>query len=330
MHRSMWLVGAVLAVTVASPASATFPGENGALVFSVVEPANPPFFPTEQIYRIEPAGGVATPLTSPAPSGQVWNECPSWSADGRLIYFDSQDRAGAEGAAIFRMNATGGDRTLVASADAANLFCPSVNWKGTLLTAQYDGDDTEGIVLMNADGSGQRIVAAAGANQDLFTPRFAPRGSRILFNQVAFGPGGQGIANADLLIVNPNGATRVVTRRSNDLFFFPSWSPRGDLILAVRGAAQDEIVQLNVGGNRVRSLVKVPGASLQSPTFSPDGSKIAYFQCIGQDVDCGPEGAGTGTLWVMDADGSNRTLVLDGATAGIEPAGTVDWGVRTP
>ena len=34
MHRSMLLIGAVLALAVASPAGATFPGENGALVFS--------------------------------------------------------------------------------------------------------------------------------------------------------------------------------------------------------------------------------------------------------------------------------------------------------
>ena len=34
MRRSMLLIGAVLALAVASPAGATFPGENGALVFS--------------------------------------------------------------------------------------------------------------------------------------------------------------------------------------------------------------------------------------------------------------------------------------------------------
>ena len=72
-------------------------------------------------------------------------------------------------------------------------------------------------------------------------------------------------------------------------------------------------------------LIKVPGAALSSPMFSPDGSKIAFLQCVG---DCGdPQLAGTGSLWVMDADGSDLTLILDQTTAGMQPFGYVDWGV---
>ena len=180
------------------------------LVFSGVDLASG----TVQIYRIEPAGGVPTRLT--APSGAVWNECPSWSADGQLIYFDSLDRSTTNPAHIYRINATGGSRTPVDSPDAPTHLCPTVNRSGTQIAAlEYANDGSEGIVLMNADGSGGHIVAGAAANQDNYSPGFAPNGSGILFNQVTFDE--NNIARSDLLIVSPAGHITNITRRRRPL-----------------------------------------------------------------------------------------------------------------
>jgi hypothetical protein len=118
MHRCIWSVVAVLVLAAASPAGATFPGENGALVFSGVDTVSH----TVQVYRMAPGGAVPTRLT--APSGEVFNECPSWSADGRLIYFDSLDRSTTNPAHIYRINETGGSRTLVDSSNAPTDLCP--------------------------------------------------------------------------------------------------------------------------------------------------------------------------------------------------------------
>ena len=321
MRRYTWSVVAVLALAAASPAGATFPGENGALVFSGVDAVSH----TVQVYRMAPGGTVPTQLT--APSGEVFNECPSWSADGRLIYFDSLDRSTTNPAHIYRINATGGSRTLADSPNAPTHLCPTVNRSGTRIAAiEYGDDGSEGIVSMNADGSDRQIVAAAAANQDNYAPHFAPTGSRILFNQVTWN--GNTVERSDLLILNPPGMTENITRNSSDQYSSPSWSPDGSTVLAVRGAAQDEIVQMSARGSNVRMLVKVSGATLSSPTFSPDGSKIAYTQCVG---DCGdPSLQGTGSIWVMNADGSNATQILAQATAGVQPDGDLDWGVSAP
>jgi hypothetical protein len=39
---------------------------------------------------------------------------------------------------------------------------------------------------------------------------------------------------------------------------------------------------------------------------------------------------GTGSIWVMNADGSNRREILAQAKAGVQPVGSLDWGVSAP
>ena len=53
MQRFVWPVVTVLALATASPAGATFPGKNGALVFSGVDAVSK----TVQVYRIVPGRG---------------------------------------------------------------------------------------------------------------------------------------------------------------------------------------------------------------------------------------------------------------------------------
>jgi Tol biopolymer transport system component len=320
MRRYVSLVVAVLALAAAGPAAATFPGTNGELVFSGVDAVSH----TVQVYRLAP--GRPTPTRLTAPSGSIWNECPSWSADARLIYFNRLDRGSTIPAHIYRINPTGGSRTLVDDETAPTHLCPSVNRSGTRIAAiEYAEDGSEGLVSMNADGSDRQIVAAAGANQDNYSPHFAPSGSRILFNQVTWD--GNNVQRSDLLIVDPPGRAQNITQNGSDLYIAPSWSPDGSTILAVRGAAQNEIVRMSSSGTNIRTLVTVTGdnVTVSSPTFSPDGSKIAFTQCVG---DCGdPDLAGTGSIWLMNADGSNVRQILTQATAGVQPDGSLDWGV---
>ena len=112
MRRRMWLVGAVLGLAVASPLVRRF-------VVTSARWCSPGWTlrpePSRSTARSRPVG-LAARLT--AINGQVWNECPTWSSDGQLIYFDSFDRGVAGPSHIYRMTAIGGSRTLVDGQDA--------------------------------------------------------------------------------------------------------------------------------------------------------------------------------------------------------------------
>jgi len=77
-------------------------------------------------------------------------------------------------------------------------------------------------------------------------------------------------------------------------------------------------------GTNVRALVTVSGANITDAVYSPNGKKIAYMQCVG---DCGdPSLAGQGSIWVMNANGSGKHRVFNGAN-GVQPASRLSWGV---
>ena len=128
-------------------------------------------------------------------------------------------------------------RTLVDGQNAPARVCPSVSKDGKQIAAiEYANDGSQGVVLMDADGSDAKIIATAGANQNIYAPRFSPFGSRIVFNEVTYN--GDQIVNADVLLISAGGGITNITRRFDDQFFSPSWAPTGSTIVAVRGSPQ--------------------------------------------------------------------------------------------
>ena len=99
--------------------------------------------------------------------------------------------------------------------------------------------------------------------------------------------------------------TRVVTH--------VAWSPNSER-LAVGGSTleeSDDIWVLNVNGTGLTNLTPDPKPAIyadRSPSWSPDGSRIAFVS----------NRSGTMHLWVMNADGSNKTQVVPPSVQGAE------------
>jgi Tol biopolymer transport system component len=315
------LFGLLLAVSLAGSgnAGATYPGANGPLVFSAVDETTR----TVQTFRVAADGTGLTQLTST--TGLVWNECPSVSADGRTVYFDSQDRSTTNPSKIYRMNIDGTGRTLSDSRGPTPHACPSVGPGGRMITAlQFPRQGGTQIIRMNTNGSGVRVIARGPARVNNFSPTYSPNGRRILFNRVTYTKHNV-LTRSDLLVTRGTGQPMNLTANDANQFTSPSWSPDGQSILAVRGRTGNVIVRMDAEGLNMRVLATgTGGAWFSSPVYSPDGTKIAYMQC---DGDCGdPMLSGQGSLWVMNADGSNQTPILV-QDDDMQPFFQVNWAV---
>jgi Tol biopolymer transport system component len=302
-----------------SPARASFPGNNGVLAFDAVDGDTN----TVQIFKASAGGTGLKQLTTT--TGAVWNEDPSFSANGQTIYFDSLDRATTRPSHIYRMNANGTGRQLADRASAPTHVWPSVSRSGSALAVvQYGKSGQSVIATMKSNGANRKVVSSATRLQSAGSPEYAPSGSRLAFYRVTYNKSGQGIAKSDLFVRNGRRNTNITAHRSAK-FFAPSWAPNGRRLLALRG--QRTIVSMRPNGTGVRVLTSVSGAEtgIVDAVYSPDGRKIAYLQCTG---DCGdPSLRGQGSIWVMNANGSGKRRVFNGGN-GVQPANRLSWGVR--
>jgi Tol biopolymer transport system component len=302
-----------------SPGRGSFPGKNGVLAFDAVDGDTK----TVQIFKVSAGGTGLKQLTTT--TGAVWNEDPSFSANGRTVYFDSLDRSTTRPSHIYRMNANGTGRQLADRASAPTHVWPSVDRSGSALAVvQYAKRGQSVIATMRTNGANRKVVANATRLQSNGSPEYAPKGARIAFYRVTYNKSGQGIAKSDLFVRNGRRNTNITAHRSAK-FFAPSWAPNGRRLLALRG--QRTVVSMRPNGTGLRVLTSVSGArtGIVDAVYSPDGKKIAYLQCTG---DCGdPDLQGQGLIWVMNANGSRKRRVFNGGN-GVQPANRLSWGVR--
>jgi Tol biopolymer transport system component len=299
-----------------SAAPGTFPGQNGVIAFdAVVAGSGGPG--TVQIFQVSATGTGLKQLTQT--SGAVWNQDPSFSANGAKIYFTSMNRATTNPSRIYSMNASGSGRQGVAAG-----VWPSVNRSSsTLAIVQYAKGGQSVIVTMKPNGTGRKVVGNATKRQGAGSPDYAPTGARLAFYRVTYNKSGQGFAASDLFVRDGTSNTNI-TRRSKAKFYSPAWAPNGKALLAIRG--QRTIVSMKPNGTGIHALTSAAGAhtSIASAVYSPDGTKIAYLQCNG---DCGdPELQGQGSIWVMNANGSGKKRVFSGSNT-VQPADRLSWSV---
>jgi Tol biopolymer transport system component len=183
---------------------------------------------------------------------------------------------------------------------------------------------SDGVYVMNADGSGQRQLTTDGG----INPTFSPNG-----RQIAYASTGLTVAGAD-----GSGARNILTNARTDTpidstnfaanlveYNEPEFSPDGHRIVLVKFTAtgtgdcidgrvpacivtkttskQNQLEIVNTDGSGVHQLTAGPDD--EAPSWSPDGSEIAYYkQAPGKSV-------GVGSIWVIKPNGSgNHEIAL--------------------
>jgi TolB protein len=292
LTRALLCAACALVVT-ATPAYASFPGQNGKIAFARFTGFDDTA--TSDIFTMSPNGRHLVNLTPDSPGN---DDFPRWSADGRKIAFWS-NRTGPN-------NPTGDQEIFVMNADGSGLrqlTDNEVDDGGPSWSPDGDGlvfhrwldDSNADLMTVRLDGTHERNVT----NTSVVIERYgiwSPDGREIVFQR-----DDSGLEN-DIATIRPDGShLRALTATSTDEEN-PDWSPDGKRIVYHTDAAMPfQQFDLHVMRSDGSSPTRLTTTTGYHAAWSPDGRKIVFVSNFMDGVE----------LFTMRADGSSpkqRTL----------------------
>src|SRR6266404_860553 len=265
-----------------------------------------------EIYSMNPDGSDRMRLTSGSS-----DLAPVWSPDGKQIAFVRTDSSSQRGE-VFIMNADGSNqRSLTPSGESDHE--PAWSPDGTQIlfvrSIPEDGSRHNQIHAMNSDGSNQRRLTQSAGVDD--SPTWCPDGTKIAFSRfVRFA--------SSLVVMSADGREE---RILSEVYSPVAWSPDSSN-LAFASVEDTRIFVVNVDGSSLTAITNPPLNGVFDvgfdayPSWSPDGSKITFSRFAGCNIelaDCQGQ-----QIWVVNADGSSATKLIDGGTKALAPTWSPD------
>jgi Tol biopolymer transport system component len=261
------MIAASMLARFAGPAEASFPGQNGRIVFASTRDGN------SEIYaRVGPLGNFGSLVVRLTNNG--WSDRdPAVSPDGQRIAFVSNRDGNAE---IYTMKKDGSDQTRLTTSAAMDIN-PAFSPNGTKIVFVSYRDGNPEVYEMNADGTGTPVnLTNNPANE--FQPNYSPDGSAIAFVSDRDG-------NDEVYIMGSDGSNAKNLTQNPAEDGSPSFSPDGKWIAfdsnrADPAQANIEIYIMKSGGEEQTRLTYNAGPGFTdldfAPSFSPSGSMIAF------------------------------------------------------
>ena len=322
MRRSLVLLALPAALVTAAPASATFHGANGKLVFQ--RPAGEQM----DLFTIQADGSNPKRLLG----GPAFDDKAEWSPDGRRIAFarSGKDPVPEE---IWTANAKGGDLRRLTNWGSTSA-APTWTADGRIVyftTKDFAPPSSPGdppppseLYSMAADGSDQRRLT----NEEVMKtdPAASPTDGTVSY--IAFRPVSQEPGAFDLglfsIASDGSGFQTLAPFSSKRDVFNASWSPDGRrIVVELAAGGQSDLAVMKPDGTGLRRLTRTRALET-NPVWSPDGRKIAFTSDRhlrrGKRERWGPEFE----LYVMRADGTRIRRLTRNALPDLLP----DWQAR--
>lgn len=278
-----------------------------------------------QVYVVNPDGTGQRLVQGPSETG----ESPMWFPDG--IHVATGGAFDLPGGGSRIINVDDGTARDVGGQDP-NLFNPCGNPSpdGTLLlceTFSNDGSQNGIHTIRSSDGGGLAQITSNPGGDDL-PGDWSPNGKQIVFQRLDSNGDSEG-----LFVVNVNGTgLRQITPADFDLSSTGRWSPQGNEIVFSRHVTPDvhsSIWVVHSDGTGLHEISVQPASACggadadpdaqgcNSPTWSPDGTRVAFVRSHSNDVD--------GEIYTVKVDGTGLTQVSHAPGSG-----SPDWGVHPP
>ncbi len=176
---------------------------------------------------------------------------------------------------------------------------------------------TNGVRALDAEGIGAFVVKCSGSCTEIFDASWSPDGTRLAFSaSCGGGCGDAGDPYHGVRIAVPaSGSDRLVV--AGDGIGPLAWSPDGTrIVYASHGHLEagswiwertSSLWTIDVDGSDMVLLKSGITSNLDSLTWSPDGTRIAY--------------AAGGSIYVVGVDGSGQTQIAEGSNAAWSPDG---------
>ncbi len=217
-----------------------------------------------------------------------------------LFVFSDRDGTANDQSFIYTMQGDGSNLTQVTLG-----ALPDLSPDGTQISYFL----SEELYVVNGDGSNPTNISnSPGWDAD---PDWSPDGTRIAFRAARDG-------NAEIYTMNPDGSDPINLTDNVAWDGAPDWSPDGTKIAFVsdRTGARNIFV-MDADGSNVIQLTNYTDTNVwaSGPSWSPDGSQIAFSAVTGSSDD---------DIWVMNADGSSQTVIVNTPAAEFGPIWSPD------
>jgi TolB protein len=220
---------------------------------------------------------------------------PSWNPTGASVAYTSffSSRPG-----VYLVDLASGRKSPVVTEGTFNAS-PTFSPDGRRITfARGMGDGNIEIFVVDVDGGNlRRLTNSRGIDTN---PSWSPTGRQIAFTSSRGG-------DPQIYVMDAEGTNIQRVSHSGRYNDGAAWSPDGHRIAFAQraGIERFDIVVVDVVTGESRQLTTAPG-SHETPTFSPDGLKLAFAGKYGS-------GVGATQIYVIQDDGTNpRRLTSEG------------------